>query len=429
MDAFILTSTAPHVALCSSVSDVCSSFMQCNIKKLIQRNCGQYVTHTHTHRAGVQAVRTDVGTRGFCRQPYGRTTSSHVWIPALFVCVWECLRLLLRVPQRAELDRDTSSPLHLSELPDKITSLVLSLLQQQSSVQFFISCSAAASEGRPWSYLRCRRSSQERRVTDGAPTVLAATTPHKDNSGYWGGKSHIRGAVRSQGSFRAHCHCDAVDVTSNSSFFTTVQSCEPQWKVGSLRGETSPLIIWSTSCTHSTPLTPSLSLFLPLSPLSQPGTRGMRGLQLASDIWFQLRDSVWESFASGRRCTSNTNLHQQKYAQQGQKTNKKPPHECLLHQESTFWVSLSLNMKLFVLLWIFLLFLRRWFNKFALASRKTKSTEGKHWVRLECRTWTALLWQAVTPDAWPPVTTLHKIKEGKKCRSHGGQRATTHTFK
>ena len=49
MDAFILTSTAPHVAMCSSVSYVFSSFMQCNIKKHLRRNGGQYVTHTHAH--------------------------------------------------------------------------------------------------------------------------------------------------------------------------------------------------------------------------------------------------------------------------------------------------------------------------------------------------------------------------------------------
>lgn len=52
------------------------------------------VTRTQTP-TGVQTVRTDVGTRGFSKQPCGRTTSSHVWIPPLL----EFLRLLLRVPQ------------------------------------------------------------------------------------------------------------------------------------------------------------------------------------------------------------------------------------------------------------------------------------------------------------------------------------------
>lgn len=40
-----------------------------------------YATLSHTR---ARTVGADVGTRGFSEQPWGRDTSSHIWIPALF---------------------------------------------------------------------------------------------------------------------------------------------------------------------------------------------------------------------------------------------------------------------------------------------------------------------------------------------------------
>lgn len=75
----------------------------------------------------------------------------------------------------------------------------------------------------------------------------------------------------------------------------------------------------------------------------------MRGLQLASDIWFQLRDSVWDS---GRCCTSNTNLHEQTTH------SRHPPHTpAHPHHQRTQFVLLIRCQFLMVFNWVLIFIL------------------------------------------------------------------------